>query len=520
MKKFIYCLIVFVQFLSIPALPADFVNFTWNMTPRFNECLRLYDSRIHEYDKKIMDFSNGWIVEFRSSGKFDKMPKRVYTWEIQGIGELSEYHRTYTTIFPNLTTSLLAGTYIVSKPALIPRGTNPGDTKSKRRNNEAGTPPRDQPIPPSWLRVERLPKVGLYKVRLIVTSQTKNNVDSLVTNQTIELRNIVIACLGDSYASGEGNPDFDGIAGLSDRAYCANISAVQLAEGGKSDFVELYQSPRWFEIAAHRSMKAGYALAARYFEDIDPHSVVTFIDLAVSGAEIQKGLLQQQDDRLWMRKGQLGYFEELVGTNTIDLLLLSIGGNDVGFSDFLKEATISKIDLNDVDGYLRRIRSLKDSYYALNSFIKDRLKIKDILIAEYPTQLFSNNQKNPLLQTNQFACELFQNVTGFLTIGQEDVQNLNTIGEALQQTRIEVANELGWIYAGGIADKFKNHGYCSTPEETYWITASYSCTNQGDTRGTMHPNQKGHSLIKNAVIEKARPLLFSINQSADKNNTH
>jgi hypothetical protein len=73
---------------------------------------------------------------------------------------------------------------------------------------------------------------------------------------------------------------------------------------------------------------------------------------------------------------------------------------------------------------------------------------------------------------------------------------------------MEAANLYGWLYAGGIADKFKSHGYCSTPEASLWVTASYSCTNQGDTRGTMHPNHKGHEIIKQSVLQKVIPVLF------------
>ena len=75
---------------------------------------------------------------------------------------------------------------------------------------------------------------------------------------------------------------------------------------------------------------------------------------------------------------------------------------------------------------------------------------------------------------------------------------------------MSVAAELGWLYAGDIAEAFKGHGYCSTPEETYWITATYSCNNQGDTRGTMHPNAKGHELIRRSVVKEITKNLLPI----------
>ncbi|MEO7923243.1 MAG: SGNH/GDSL hydrolase family protein [Chitinophagaceae bacterium] len=517
---------------SFYAEAIDFITFSWSMKPRFNECRRLYDINRHEYDRKIMDFSDGWVVEFISSGNSGNIPDKEYVWEIQGLGNLSAYKKIYVTNRPNLITSLsiVNGMPITKNQPVLVKANNPVNdlgNRTIRDNNNAGegNPQPGDPIPLTWFAGEKLPETGTYRIKLTVRSRAKGYNGSPISHvENITLRNIVIVCLGDSFASGEGNPDQDGLADWDDKSYCINITVVQLAEGDKSDFVDLQQPAKWFEKAAHRSMKSGYALAAAEIENRDPHSVVTFINLAVSGAEIQNGLLQPQEDRTWMRKGQLGYLSELVGSKNIDLLLLSIGGNDIGFSDLLKETTTGELALDNLNSYLNRINSLKDSYNFLNLGLRDQLNVKNILIAEYPTQLFSNNYTRQFLDSsdlahpvisNQFSCELFKEWTGYLSIRRREIENLNIIGEKLKSARIEAASKHGWLYAGGIADKFKNHGYCSTPDQTYWITASYSCTNEGDTRGTMHPNQKGHAIIKTSVLEKIIPLLFSAIERVD-----
>ena len=498
-----------------------YVSFKWSMTPLFQKSNSLYNKTTHEYSKDVMNFSAGWVVEFTTaSGR--SIPNPVYVWDIQGLGALSTYHRIYnTTSLPNLSTSKPLSNIKSVQNLNIDNTVKPKFAfKSKRKvPGEPQPPPNQEPLPPTWYKADRLPSLGRYKVTVTVSSANKSNTETYTYTQTITLRNIVIACLGDSYASGEGNPDTDGVAGGTDEIYCANITLVQKYHGEESDFMDLDYPAGWFDIQAHRSFKSGYSLAARQIEDMDPHSTVTFINLSVSGAKIQDGLMQPQPNRPWMRKGQVGYLKELVGDNKIDVLLLSIGGNDIGFANILEFATKEKLDIPTETTYRNAIASLKESYLSLNLYLKDKFKIDHILIAEYPTHLFSNNYSIGRIDTisgqvidttitNQFSCELFQEWTGRFSIHYPEILRLNAIGEALQTTRIEAASQFNWLYAGGIADKFKNHGYCSNADQSYWIQASYSCVNQGDTKGTMHPNPKGQAVIRQSILEKLTPVLF------------
>src|SRR5258705_12108427 len=102
-RNIITCLFLFI---SVYSFAGDFITFSWKMKSRFNECTEMYNKSLHEYDKRIMDFSQGWVVEFKSSGKFGNIPNIIYTWEINGIGELSWYYKTYSSGSPNLVTSL------------------------------------------------------------------------------------------------------------------------------------------------------------------------------------------------------------------------------------------------------------------------------------------------------------------------------------------------------------------------------------------------------------------------------
>ncbi|MBO0743024.1 MAG: hypothetical protein J2P51_16570, partial [Hyphomicrobiaceae bacterium] len=117
----------------------------------------------------------------------------------------------------------------------------------------------------------------------------------------IRVRDIFIAGLGDSIASGEGNPDRP--IGLSDQGFCFRYYLSGAAgqyyrpsragyKGGRaceaSDTLQNWQrqAALWFNAACHRSLysyqtRTALALAVRY-----PHIAVTYLPLACTGATI------------------------------------------------------------------------------------------------------------------------------------------------------------------------------------------------------------------------------------------
>src|SRR5262249_50339298 len=119
----------------------------------------------------------------------------------------------------------------------------------------------------------------------------------------VVVRDLLIAGLGDSIASGDGNPDRP--VALSDDGFCfRRIAAVGVAEyfrpgrvgfsgdkacdgdrGAGSDLSEWARlSARWMNAACHRSLY-GYQLRAALALAIDsPHVAVTFLPLGCTGA--------------------------------------------------------------------------------------------------------------------------------------------------------------------------------------------------------------------------------------------
>jgi lysophospholipase L1-like esterase len=189
----------------------------------------------------------------------------------------------------------------------------------------------------------------------------------------IMVRDIFIAGLGDSIASGEGNPDRP--IALSDEGFCfryyLGTAAAQYYrpsragyKGGRAceapDTLQIWQrqSALWFNSACHRSLysyqtRTALALAVQY-----PHIAVTYLPLACTGATIPDGLFGGQRARecpptksgancLGTVNGQLAELREAVMAakkrqpdRKLDLILLSIGANDINFSGLVADVIV------------------------------------------------------------------------------------------------------------------------------------------------------------------------------------
>jgi lysophospholipase L1-like esterase len=95
--------------------------------------------------------------------------------------------------------------------------------------------------------------------------------------------------------------------------------------------------PMWQSRQCHRSAHSGQVQAARLLEEADPHTSVTFVHLACSGATIQKGLIggytgQEAEAEL---PAQLSRVGDLAAERKVDAAVVSIGGNDVNFADVI-----------------------------------------------------------------------------------------------------------------------------------------------------------------------------------------
>lgn len=193
----------------------------------------------------------------------------------------------------------------------------------------------------------------------------------------IAVRDIFIAGLGDSIASGEGNPDrpvtltddgfcfrsyLGGPAGMYFRPGRAGFKGARACDTSDGTSLQNWQraGAQWFNPACHRSLysyqtRMAIALAAQ-----NPQIAVTYLPLACTGATIDEGLFGSQRARECVvgKNGlncqgtvnaQIAELREALRAATqrqpnrqLDLLLLSIGANDIDFSGLVADVIIDR----------------------------------------------------------------------------------------------------------------------------------------------------------------------------------
>ncbi|MFZ2155685.1 MAG: hypothetical protein WAV72_06145, partial [Bradyrhizobium sp.] len=189
----------------------------------------------------------------------------------------------------------------------------------------------------------------------------------------VTVRDFFIAGLGDSIASGEGNPDRP--IALSDEGFCfrfylSSASAQYYRpsragyKGGRAceapDTVQNWQrqSALWFNSACHRSLYSYQTRTALALAVQHPHIAVTYLPLACTGATIADGLFGSQRARecpptkagarcSGTVNAQLAELREAVTAakrrqpdRSLDLVLLSVGANDINFSGLVADVIV------------------------------------------------------------------------------------------------------------------------------------------------------------------------------------
>lgn len=128
-----------------------------------------------------------------------------------------------------------------------------------------------------------------------------------VAQTLIKVADLFIVGMGDSFASGEGNPDLPirfsrersvdyGDAKDQLTGYPARVG--QWKTIGDKQFIS--ENARWLDQACHRSVYANQLRAALQLAVEDPHRAVTFAGVACSGAEIVSGLFLRYKGNEWV----------------------------------------------------------------------------------------------------------------------------------------------------------------------------------------------------------------------------
>jgi hypothetical protein len=301
---------------------------------------------------------------------------------------------------------------------------------------------------------------GAYDVRLTVTDVGG---DTYTVRHQVVVDDLVIVSLGDSNASGEGNPNSPGYPD---------------------------PRPRWSDRQCHRSQISGPALAAQQLEAAGRDSV-TFLSLACSGADVHAGILGRYNgiEPEGQLDAQVDVMEEMLcpsgagSCRDVDAILVSIGVNDLGFRDILMHCAIDTRTFHDCSTDSDFVIGVNEKFHTLDASF-DELGVRleagplaraEVYITEYPDDPFDGGA----------GC-------GFLRkINSDEGAWLHDLGVRLNDEIRRSAARNGWNYVGEIADGFRGHGYCA---DDPWFRGFWgSVEGQGNIDGTLHPNASGHA---------------------------
>ncbi|MEM8626485.1 MAG: hypothetical protein AAGF32_00975 [Pseudomonadota bacterium] len=339
----------------------------------------------------------------------------------------------------------------------------------------------------------------------------------------VAVTDLFIVGLGDSFASGEGNPDVP--VQFDDRR---TISYGTMPDGAPLDGYPvrvgqwrtardpafLVNGARWQSAPCRRSAYGHQFRAALQLALDDPHRAVTFAGFACAGAEIIDGFFKAQKPNpvlpskqrtaqldkvayaqcMGARPGQMHVPEaftvgETIGAlrdeymlrcqrqkaRRIDLLMLSIGGNDIGFTRILSEIIV---DENSGLGRLTRtigagqttaqtrekLNELGRAYRALNRALHFQLHMPwrendRILITQYPPMTLRSRPDGGLEVCPSGIAGL--DVFPSFRLSQQRAAEGERLSALLNDTIADAAAQHGWTLVNAHVREFIDRGLCA-----------------------------------------------------------
>lgn len=399
----------------------------------------------------------------------------------------------------------------------------------------------------------------------------------------LQVEDLLIVQLGDSYSSGEGNPeigpDRSGIwADDGSAAYAAPPDYDEcLPNSLDAEHVECVRDKSFGTQAnirhelAHRSSKSWGSLLALDIEERDRSTSVTYVNLAATGARLEHltrkhapedlpPVLPRDFDTLVSRVGQLqastySFFlarslreelppqldqlQELVGQRQVDAVLMSFGGNDVGFSyavtsyvirdagdnEYLSQidAAIKDGDWGELDDFnwflevaglapdlnfpsdLPGLNGLPAQYQAAGDALRGAgIPAENVYIIEYPDPLVAetDTEKGSHGDDEVEVCPgpILTAVSDDRQVGRVEQRHARgALIHPLNSRVAEAARTHGWNLVGQVMDSMYGKPICE--DQRMVLRYNESRRNQGDRLGTLHPNLEGHRAIAARVGE-------------------
>jgi hypothetical protein len=255
-------------------------------------------------------------------------------------------------------------------------------------------------------------------------------------------KDFLVVGLGDSYSSGEGNPD---------------VPASGL---------------RWEDAGCHRSHFSPAALAALQLEQSDPHSTVTFLSAACTGDHTSQVIDKQVPSiatALLPPQGQ--------APRNVDLVSVGIGGNDMEFSTVVfwcifgdvpaQSPGDSCVNYSGIDNVIRtgeqtvpwRLNAVFAAIRSMAPYVDSQTRT---VLLEYP---------DPTRRGVADHCKMVDLVefpVPFVIWGSESEYLSKGFGTRLNLVELSAAARNHAPFTAGLWDEFIPHGYCS---DDSWIVS-------------------------------------------------
>ncbi len=345
------------------------------------------------------------------------------------------------------------------------------------------------------------------------------------------VNDLFIVGMGDSFASGEGNPDVP-VRFSQDRSADYGAGSIKTALTGyparvgdwkvigEKTFIE--ENARWLDQACHRSLYSHQLRAALQLAVEDPHRAVTFAGVACSGAEIVFGLFLRYKGHEWVPnppelsqisavaeaqcggRGARDYdlpeayhmsekVPDLKGglvlkkcdverARKIDLVFLSIGGNDVGFARLVANAVLADSSmLRRLGGWFGHVHGFAEAGAQLDE-LDDRLKavnraIHYLLHVPWPESdrvILTGYPPMALLEDGRSVCpdgRTGMTVLPDFFLSENKAREGNAAAERLHAIMQDGAQQHSWMLAESHRAVFQGRGICTGHTDAPWTMA-------------------------------------------------
>jgi hypothetical protein len=384
-------------------------------------------------------------------------------------------------------------------------------------------------------------------VDVSVVARNKAGQQIPVPPRNIPIRDVVIATVGDSFLSGEGNPHL---------AYRRPLGGADSPFFGKRS--------EWLDIRCHRSLFTGAVIAVERLARRVRTQSVTMLPLACSGAETKEGILgpylgretntqaiedQGQNftplpiDDIFQTRVLPTQFQLLARTlcpgNIAggacnqqavqpDLVILSTGGNEIGFADIVRELAAGKE--KPPLSLAQKLDKLPALYKEINDAI-DAIKPRKVFALSYPdpTQQFRKiNGRDKLVYCDDVKATLedgtfvprFATLLGFGITAKGAKAAQQEVIKPLNKHLSDAATRFKWQLMTLPDDVQQGHGFCSKTAAWFYgfgeslqfqgLIGSDKNELHGDIdignvpSGAMHPNIFGHFNMAEKIYSELR----------------